>query len=305
MSSRKNYDQGTGGNQLRGVLCTLAGAISWGFSGACGQYLFMNYNLDSRWLATVRMLIAGIILTVAYIIRERKNCLDIFQSTKDFFGVIIFAVLGVWLCQYTYLNAIKLTNAGTATVLQYLCPVLVLVYSCLHRLRLPRLREIFAVALAVFGTFLIATHGDVGSLVISKEGLTWGLLAAVGFFFYTVLPENLVKKWGSQPVVGYGMLISGIVFGCVIKVWNYHVHLNFRGILALLMLTLIGTMAAFMLYLQGVRDIGPVRTSMIACVEPVSATLFSVLWLGSGITSMDMVGMGCILVTVIILAVKD
>lgn len=305
MAKKKNYDQGTGGHQLRGVLCTLAGAISWGFSGACGQYLFMNYNLDSRWLATVRMLIAGVILTVAYIIRERKQAFDIFKSTRDFFGIIIFAVLGIWLCQYTYLTAIKYTNAGTATVLQYLCPVLVLAFSCIHRLRPPKARELVAVVLAIAGTFLIATHGNVNNLVISKQGLTWGLLAAVGFFFYTVLPERMLKKWGSQPVVGYGMLIAGIVYGYIIKFWKIHVHLGWHGIWALMVLTLVGTMMAFMLYLQGVKDIGPVRTSMIACVEPVSATLFSVLWLHTAITSMDLVGMACILVTVIILAVKE
>lgn len=60
-----------------------------------------------------------------------------------------------------------------------------------------------------------------------------------------------------------------------------------------------------LLFLQGVHDIGPVRASMISSVEPVSATLFSVLWLGTVMTTMDLVGMACILVMVIILSVKE
>ena len=51
MSKRKNYDEGTHGNQLRGVLCVLVGAISWGFSGACGQFLFSHYNINTAWLS--------------------------------------------------------------------------------------------------------------------------------------------------------------------------------------------------------------------------------------------------------------
>lgn len=109
---------------------------------------------------------------------------------------------------------------------------------------------------------------------ISKEGLKWGLLAAFGFCMYTLLPERMLKKWGSQPVVGYGMLICGVVYSCIVKVWTIPVHLDFHGILAVAAMVLIGTMMSFLLFLQGVHDIGPVRASMISSVEPVSATLF-------------------------------
>lgn len=79
MSKRRNYDEGTHGNQLRGVLCVLVGAISWGFSGACGQFLFSHYNINTAWLSCMRMLVTGVILTIAYIIRERKAAFDIFK----------------------------------------------------------------------------------------------------------------------------------------------------------------------------------------------------------------------------------
>ena len=133
MSKRRNYDEGTHGNQLRGVLCVLVGAISWGFSGACGQFLFSHYNINTAWLSCMRMLVTGVILTIAYIIRERKAAFDIFKSTRDFFGIILFAIFGVGLCQYAYLEAIHHTNAGIATALQYLAPVMVLIISCVRR----------------------------------------------------------------------------------------------------------------------------------------------------------------------------
>lgn len=305
MSKRKNYDEGTHGNQLRGVLCVLIAGIAWGFSGACGQYLFTNYNIHTAWLSAIRMLVTGVILSVAYIVRERKNAFAIFKSTRDFFNILLFAVFGIWLCQYTYLEAIRYTNAGTATALQYLAPLLVLFIACVRRLRFPKVRELVAVVLALAGTFLIATHGNFNQMVISKQGLKWGLLAAVGFCLYTVLPERMVKKWGSQPIVGYGMLISGVFYSFIIKLWEIRVHLDFHGVLAVLAMAFIGTMLSFLLFLQGVHDIGPVRTSMISSIEPVSAALFAVLWLHTPLNYMDMIGMGCILVMVIILSVKE
>ena len=44
---------------------------------------------------------------------------------------------------------------------------------------------------------------------------------------------------------------------------------------------LVGTFAAFALYLHGVSVVGSVQGSLLGAVEPVSATLFATLWLGT------------------------
>ena len=43
-----------------GVIITILGGCLWGASGACGQYLFENKGVTSRWLVPVRLLMAGI-----------------------------------------------------------------------------------------------------------------------------------------------------------------------------------------------------------------------------------------------------
>ena len=68
---------------------------------------------------------------------------------------------------------------------------------------------------------------------------------------------------------------------------------------------MIGTALAFTLYLQGVSDIGSVKASMIACVEPVSATTISALWLKTKFTGIDIVGLIAILTAVLLLSKKD
>ena len=42
-----------------GVALTLIGGICWGFSGACGQFLFDNKSVTSNWLVPIRLLTAG------------------------------------------------------------------------------------------------------------------------------------------------------------------------------------------------------------------------------------------------------
>ena len=122
---------------------------------------------------------------------------------------MLFALFGLFLNQFAYLSAIQETNAGTATVLQYVCPVGILVYTCIKDKVAPTLAEIISIGLAIGGTFLIATHGKLDQLSVTA-GLFWGLFC-IDHALYIILPIALIKKWGSISVIGVGMVISGLV----------------------------------------------------------------------------------------------
>lgn len=293
-----------GDRTARGIFCTLAGGIMWGFSGTCGQYLFTFKNMDSSWLTVTRMLLAGIILIAVGVTGQRENMKGILRDRKDFIRLIIFSIFGLMFCQYTYLTAISYSNAGTATVLQYLGPLLIMIVSCVTALRLPTPRETAAIALAVLGTFLLATHGNIHSLVISPRGLSWGLASAVALMLYTMLPEKIIGRWGSTAVTGYGMLFGGIFLFFLTRCWTRQISFDLGTVLGVAAIVLIGTALSFTLYLRGVSDIGSVKASMLACVEPVSATVISALWLGTKFTFVDILGLAAIILTVLLLTKK-
>ena len=290
--------------QLHGILCTLLGGTCWGFSGACGQFLFSRYGLDSRWLTAVRMISAGVVLILLGFLKERSSMGAIWKSGRDAVRLALFGILGLVSSQYTYLTAISLSNAGTATVLQYTSPVLILIYMCLRYRKFPSRKELMAVVCALLGTFLLATHGNIRQMVLTPQALTWGLLAALGAALYTLLPGTLLKRYGSIPVTGYGMLLGGLAMAAAVRVWDIPVQLDLAGIMAVAVICLVGTVAAYTLYLQGVADIGPAKAGMLASSEPVSATVISVIWLSSPFTGMDAAGFAMILVTIFLLAKK-
>ena len=164
-----------GRNSSIGYILTLIGGICWGFSGTCGQNLFMNKNASSPWLVPIRMIGAGIILIIFMSFREKGRVLDIWRDRRDICRIIIFGLLGIFSSQFTYFTTIEYSNAGIATVLQYLGPVLIMLILCLHRKKLPEKREVLALVLAIAGVFLLATHGSPGSLALSGKALFWGL----------------------------------------------------------------------------------------------------------------------------------
>ena len=48
--------------QLRGIALTIIGGIFWGLAGVCGQYLFEERGLTAKWLVSVRLVLAGLML---------------------------------------------------------------------------------------------------------------------------------------------------------------------------------------------------------------------------------------------------
>ncbi|HHY26609.1 MAG TPA: EamA family transporter [Desulfitobacterium dehalogenans] len=289
---------------VRGTIFTLIGGISWGFSGACGQYLFSVKGIDPHWVTVVRMFIAGLVLFSLVLFKHREQMVGLFSNTKDRWTLIAFSLFGLISCQYTYLLAISYTNAGTATVLQYLGPLLIMIFVCGIDRRLPTKTEGIAIVLAVTGTFLLATHGNLSNLVISTQGLFWGLMSALGLMLYTIIPGRIIGRWGSIVVTGCGMLIGGTILLIFIRPWQIPVSLDWQVFWGMLAIIVIGTVVSFTLYLQGVSDIGPVKASMIASVEPVSAALFSAFWLNTAFVGLDIIGFALIITTVILLTRK-
>ena len=289
-------------NPVRGVLCTLIGGCCWGFSGNCGQYLFNVHGVDPQWLTVIRMITAGLITVGIVAARDKQKLIDCAKNKHDRIMMLVYGVFGLLLSQYTYLEAINATNAGTATVLQYIGPVLVMVLVCFSGRRLPKRHEALSIVLVIVGTFLLATHGNPNTVVINPVGLFWGLFAACTLVLYTLLPKSIAPKYGAFMTTGLGTLIGGIAFFIIVHPWPLTVDLPLSGWLAVAGMIIVGTVIAYPLYVQGVNDVGPVKASMLASVEPVSAAVISAVWLKSEFEAMDIVGFVCIITTVFLLA---
>ncbi len=90
----------------KGIIITLLGGTFWGISGTMGQFLFQTYYLNTMWLTTLRMIFAGIILLSVCFIKDTKKTLSIWNNKNDVFQLILFALLGLMFCQYSYMTAI-------------------------------------------------------------------------------------------------------------------------------------------------------------------------------------------------------
>ena len=193
---------------ITGVLATLVGGSFWGFSGTSASFLFDTYHVDTLWLMSVRQILAGLLFMAVVVTRDRERLIKLWTTVADRRQLLLFTAFGLLFNQFCYLSAVRLTNAGTATVLQCLQLVIIMGYTCVIDRRMPRTREVIGIGLALGGTFLIATGGDPTSLNISPLGLAAGLMCAVSAACMAVIPAKILPEYGSPIVTGSAMLTA-------------------------------------------------------------------------------------------------
>jgi len=288
--------------RIKGIILVIIGAMLWGISGTVAQYMFQEKGFSAEWLVVIRLLASGLILLLYALMKGKQEIWTIWKSKHNILSLLLFSIIGMLGVQYTYFAAIKYGNAATATILQYLSPVIVTCYLALRTKKMPNLQEITAVILAMLGTFLIITKGNIHSISISKLALFWGISSAFAAAFYTLQPRSLLAKWSSTVVVGWGMLIGGIAFSFIHQPWNFTGQWSITSIFAVIFVVLFGTLIAFYCYLESLKYIQPTEASVLSSVEPLSAAFLSVLWLHVPLDVSQWLGTACIIFTVVILS---
>lgn len=289
---------------LRGTALTLAGGVFWGLAGVFGKYSFEHKGVTAQWLVNVRLIIAGLILLTTVYMKQKGDTFRIWKNLRHTVRMILYGVIGIAACQMTYYLAVDDSNAGIATVLQYTAPVMIMVYLSIRNRKLPEVTERVALLLAFGGIVLLATHGHLTELTISKTTLVLGLMSAVATVFYNLLPGNLMNEYSTFAIVGWGMLVSGLGLLPFVQPWelNEQICWDWQAILCIAVVIIVGTVLSFGCYMEGVRLIGGSRASLFASVEPLTATVASVLFMNVAFSWMDLLGFAGIIGAVVILS---
>lgn len=276
-------------DQQKGLFYAISGPVLWGFSGSIAQYLFSFENIPTQWLVGLRLIAAGLLLLIWCGIVIPKQLFSILKSPKYIFQLLCFGLLGMLPAQYTYFMAIKYGNAPTATVLQFLGPLFIILYLSLRSLHLPRRVDMISIVLALLGTFLLVTHGHWNTLALSPLALFWGIGSGLSQASYTLLPRDLLKNFDARIVTGWSMLLGGIVFSPIANLGNVPT-LTLRAWILIIFIIIGGTMFSYLFYLQSLNYLSATTTGMLSAFEPLTATILSVTLLSTHIGGAEIAG---------------
>lgn len=290
--------------EVIGIILTLLGATLWGVSGTSVQFVGNFRNMNLEWLLTMRLITAGLFTVLYGWIRQGSAIFNVFRNWRDTLGLVIFGVFGMALCQYTYFRSIVIAGAGIATVLQYLAPSMIIIYLLVRYGKRPSTGEIISVILALAGTICLMGNNGFSFESFRSDVLFWGLLSAVGVAVYSVSPVRLLATYGTIPIVGFGMLLSGLVAAVLFQQPHSYATWDVWTVVGCFNVVFLGTIVSFNAYLEGVKRIGAVSGSILSSIEPISAAFFGWALLGNQFNWVGILGMAMIIATVIIIALE-
>ncbi len=290
-------------NRLKGFLLICTGTILWGSSGVVSQYLLHDKLFDAPWLSCIRLIGAGTVLLFIEKFFYKSRLLPIWHSgmVKD---LLLFSISGMLATQLSYMMTILHSNAATATILQYLMPIVILCYILFSEKRAPRFKESLCIFLAVIGTFLLVTKGHISSLAISHSALFWGLISAFAAASYTLQPRHMIRKFHTTLIIGWGMLIGGIILALFKSPFDFTGICDLPAVLSVFFVVIGGTVFSFWTYIESTKYLYPTEIGTLASLEPFSSMILSVIFMNVNLGIPEIIGSILIVSTVFILARK-
>lgn len=280
------------------------GSMLWGATGPMMEWILHYSEMSVSFLLILRLSIAG---TVLLLLLKAKG-VQVGRPMRQalwFRKMMAFGVIGMLGVQFGFVQTIAHSDAVVATLFQFVAPVYIIILLSITRRSFPPGSQVIGMIVALFGLLLLLTNGSFSSMSMDSTAIVWGVIVGFAFTFYTVYPVVLMAEWGVLLVVGWGMLIGGVV----LFILNLSTFFSGLGVLlngpamAMLALVIIMGTLAFILFLQSMTYISPVETSVLSSFEPLTAMGISVVWLGQLLGGWQITGAIIMLLGVIWLSI--
>lgn len=286
---------------IRGYALAAGAAVLWATGAVTAKWMFsrLSFSVDPVALSGARALLAFVV-TLGYLLIFDRPALRV--RPRDLWFLAVFGVFGLAAVHFTYFKTISLTSVATAILLEYLAPILVLVFSVAF------LGERFSwtlptgVALSVAGAALVV--GAVGGpgLVVSPAGIAWGLASAFFFAFYTILGKYASPRWKPWTLLVYGLGFATVFWVIVMRgpaqIWaiiSQPVGLAAAGYVAVF-----STVLPFGAFLYALHYIDATKASVTATLEPAVAGIVAFFALGESFTMTQLLGALFVLAAIVV-----
>lgn len=185
---------------------------------------------------------------------------------------------------FLYFLAIRYTGVAVAIFLSYLAP-LYLAFVAPRILHEATERVVYvALAVGLTGMALILVPGLVlKGMQLSMPGLLYAWLAGVMYMVYLLFAKSLrnLRVRSTAVVLAQSVFVGAVMLAPgLFAAAAAHYHVTGRDLLMAALLGLVTTAFSFSLFLHGMRYLRVQHTGIMGYLEPVSAPLYALLFLG-------------------------
>lgn len=270
--------------KLKGYLLAAVAAATYGTNPALAVPLYeQGMNATSVLLLRYLLGLPVLLLMMAWrrqsLRVERKSLVQI-----SVLGILMaISSLGLF-ASYEYMNA------GVASTLLFMYPVIVAVIMCFFFRE--KFRITTGICLAVMCAGLVTLVRTDGKMSISTIGFLLVFVSSLTYALYLVLTNvsTKIKTIPTLKLLFYQLLIGSVVFLVMLATGEKLIMPRGLGWLNVTGLAILPTVVSLACTTAAIQIIGSTPTAIFGALEPVTAVVLSVLFLGQGITANEIIG---------------
>lgn len=277
-----------------GLVIAVIAAATFGLSGALAKPV-----LESGWspaaAVTVRVLIGGAVLAPVAILSLRGNWAALWRARWRVFAMALIGVAGT---QLAYFAAIERIPVGSAVLIEYMAPLLLVAIAWVRTRRSPKAVVVIGSVVALGGLVLVVSPG--GSATFDPFGYALALAAMVGCAIYYLVAAQPSDGLPAVALAGFGLLLGGVLLGLVGLTGLVPFETSTADVpmfgaelpwwLPLVIIGVVATAIAYSTSIAASEMLGSRLASFVGLLEVVAATFYAWLLLGEQLTVPQLLG---------------
>lgn len=286
----------------RAFIYIIIAGMLWGTSG-----IFFNllepFGFTPLHMTAMRGVVSAIVMT-AFVAVTNRDKLRV--KPKE---LVIFACSGlsIFATAALYFGAIKASSVSTAVVLMYTAPVFVMAYSVAFLGERLTPGKTLAVVLMIAGCALVS--GIVGGMSFSPLGIILGLGSGIAYSAYNIFTKiEMMHKSDSLSATMYSFVVMGLaslVFCNPPKLVYIAMQSPSETLPLILGIGICTCVLPYFFYTLAMKDIPAGTAAALGIVEPMAATIFSVVLFKEELSIPSICGIVLILAAVFLLSKSD
>lgn len=300
----------------RGLLYVTLAATAWGTAGAAAALLYRGSGLGPLALTFWRTFGGLLLLLAVRALRRRRSGAAAVPAAptpheplRRRLARVVVTGVALAVFQAAYFAAVEATGLAVGTVVTMGAgPVLIAIGARLTMGERLGLGGVLAVVGALAGLTILVLGGE-GGTTVRPAGVGWALLSAAGCAAMTLATRRLGRAGSGDPFAStIGAFAVGALcllpFAAAEGLWPQAHELG-RSLLLLGYVAAVPTALAYGLYFAGLAAVRAATASVLSLIEPVSAAVLAVAFLGERLTTATAAGTGVLLTAVAALAVAE
>ncbi|PZF62963.1 EamA family transporter [Curtobacterium sp. MCBD17_013] len=297
-----------------GSVLVALGAALWGTGGVAGTIVAADSAMSWPAISALRLLGGGIVMLA---VTAAMGGLRRVPRSREALGHVLLTAVLTGVYGTAYFESVSLVGVAVSTVISLgVAPVAVAVATALHERRPPRATVVLALATAVVGLLLVSevsgSEPGAGSASVSGAGVAVGssntvgvllaLVAGLAFAGTSIVNRRVIPGLGPSTLIAVSFTLAGVLSAVFALCTGF--HLASAGPSAwggVAFLALVQTVLGYLAFYGGLqRGVAATTAAVLSLVEPLVATVLSVVVLHEPLTVAGVVGIVLLLVAVVL-----